>query len=95
MYYKVSKESRELMLFAVNNECVYNGIVLPTINMLRKKKEYDVKKAIIGWYYVATNAAKEYNKEFANSPHVFNVTARWTAAADLEKYFREDVKEEN
>ena len=92
MVYKPTEESRELMLYAINNGDLYRRQILPVINSLRKKAAkgtYDSEKAIDAWYYVACSASQMYNKDFGYS---FSVTDRFTAAVEMEKYFKEDVE---
>ena len=93
MVYKPTQESRELMLYAINNGDLYKRQITPVINSLRKKAvkgTYDSEKAIDAWYYVACSASQMYNKDFGYS---FTVTDRFTAAVELEQYYREDVEQ--
>ena len=93
MIYKPTQESRELMLYAINNGELYRRQITPVINSLRKKAAkgtYDNDKAVDAWYYVACSASQMYNKDFGYS---FTVTDRFTAAVELEKYFKEDVEQ--
>ena len=92
MIYKPSDEARELVLYAENDHDIYFGHIKPVIENLAKKMKkgvYDSNKAVDLWYYVATDAAKKYNKEFG---YMFTVTERFTAAVALEERFIEDVK---
>ena len=93
MVYKPTEESRELMLYTINNGELYRRQITPVINSLRKKAvkgTYDSEKAIDAWYYVACSASQMYNKDFGYS---FTVTDRFTAAVELEQYYREDVEQ--
>lgn len=93
MIYKPTEESRELMLYAINNGELYRRQITPVINSLRKKAAkgtYDSDKAVDAWYYVACSASQMYNKDFGYS---FSVTDRFTAAVELEQYYREDVEQ--
>lgn len=45
------------------------------------------KKAVDAYYYIATEASKNYNKDFGYS---FSVSDRFSAAVDMEEYYRED-----
>ena len=93
MVYKPTEESRELMLYAINNGELYRRQITPVINSLKKKAAkgtYDNDKAVDVWYYVACSASQMYNKDFGYS---FTVTDRFTAAVDMEKYYREDVEQ--
>ena len=49
MVYKPTEESRELMLYAINNGDLYRRQITPVINSLRKKAvkgTYDSEKAV-------------------------------------------------
>ena len=93
MVYKPTEESRELMLYAINSGDLYKRQITPVINSLRKKAAkgtYDNEKAVDAWYYVACSASQMYYKDFGYS---FTVTDRFTAAVDMEQYYREDVEQ--
>ena len=93
MVYKPTEESRELMLYAINNGELYRRQITPVINSLRRKAAkgtYDSDKAVDVWYYVACSASQMYDKDFGYS---FTVTDRFTAAVDMELYYREDVEQ--
>ena len=93
MVYKPTQESRELMLYAANNGELYRRQIAPVINSLKKKAAtgtYDSEKAVDAWYYVACSASQMYDKDFGYS---FTVTDRFTAAVEMEKYFKEDVEQ--
>ena len=93
MVYKPTQESRELVLFAANNGTLYEKEILTVINCLRKKAAkgtYNSEKAVDAWYRVACSASQMYYKDFGYS---FTVTDRFTAAVELEKYFKEDVEQ--
>ena len=90
MIYKETVESRELFLYATNDGGLYRRMITPTIENLRKKAvkgNYDKEKAIDAYYYVATEASKMYKKDFGYS---FSVQDRFTAAVDMEEFYRED-----
>ena len=90
MIYKETVESRELFLYATNDGRLYTRMITPVIENLRKKAvkgSYDREKAIDAYYHVATEASKMYNKDFGYS---FSVQDRFTAAVDMEKFYRED-----
>ena len=93
MVYKPTVESRELTLYAINNGELYRRQIMPVINSLRKKAAkgtYDSDKAVDVWYYVACSASQMYNKDFG---YRFSVTDRFTAAVDMEQYYRENVEQ--
>lgn len=91
MYYKDSTEAYELFLYATNTGSLYFSRVIPAINNLHNKYSkgiYNTDKAIDMYYYIATAANDLYKKEFGYS---FTVTERYTAAVEMEKYYKEDV----
>lgn len=93
MIYKETEESRELVLYTVNDETLYRQRTIPTIENLKKKYKrgiYDSEKAVDLWYYVATAASDKYNRDFG---YRFTVQERFTAAVELEKYYREHIEE--
>lgn len=90
-------ESRELYLYAVNESTIYPWTISVVRNLAKKwsKGTYDADKAIDAYFPIATEAAKRYCKEFArleDAPKMFDVTARFTAAAEMEAYYRENVE---
>ena len=90
MKYNETTESRELLLYATNCGDLYRQMIAPAIENLRKKAvkgKYDADKAVDLYYYIATEASKRYNREFGYS---FGVADRFTAAADMEAYYRDD-----
>lgn len=90
MIYKETVESRELFLYATNDGNLYRQQITPVIENLRKKAlkgTYDKEKAVDAYYYVACTASKMYERDFGYS---FAVQDRFTAAVDMEEYFRED-----
>lgn len=65
-------------------------MITPIIENLRKKAikgAYDKEKAVDAYYYIATEASKNYNKDFG---HSFSASDRFSAAVDMEEYYRED-----
>ena len=94
---KETIESRELYLYAINESTIYPWVISTVRNLARKwsKGTYDADKAIDAYFPIATEAAKRYCKEFArleDAPKMFDVTARFTAAAEMERYYRENVE---
>lgn len=92
MIIRPSEEARELMLFTINDGTLYRGIITSTIRTLAKhykRGTYSPEKAIAAYYHIATEASKIYNKYYSYS---FTVTERYTAAAELEEYYRENVE---
>lgn len=91
MTYHETTESRELFLYATNDGNLYRQMVTPIINNLRKKAAkgiYNSDKAVDAWYNVATAASAKYNKDYGYS---FSVQDRFTAASDMEEYYREEI----
>ena len=95
MIIKETIESRELALYQENTSELW-PMIQAKINMLKKhvkRNQYNHEKAIEALYPVACEAAKMYAKEFADVNsygHIFNVTARWTAAAVLLEYIESE-----
>lgn len=90
MKYNPTTESNELFLYATNDGTLHTRMIQPVITSLRKKAVkgiYDSEKAVDSYYYIACEASKMYNKEFGYS---FSVTDRFTAAVEMERYYRED-----
>lgn len=92
MVYKTSEEARELMLCTVNEAGLYPWIqaVIKSLAKKAKKGVYDSEKAIDAWYPVATEMSKRYYKYFG---YMFTVQERFTAAVDIEEYYRDEVFE--
>ena len=90
MKYNETAESRELFMYATNCGNLYRQQISPAIANLRKKAikgTYDADKAVDLYYYIATAASDMYNREFG---YKFSVADRFTAAVDMEAYYRED-----
>ena len=91
MIYKPTTESRELFLFATNDGDIYRRMTTPTLNSLKKKDKknlYDSNKAADAYYYIATAASEKYYKDYG---YRFSVTDRFTAAVEMEEYYRDEV----
>ena len=90
MKYNETTESRELFLYAINCGDLYRQQTLPAIAILREKAikgTYNADKAVDIYYRIATAASDMYNREFG---YRFSVADRFTAAVDMETYYRED-----
>lgn len=90
MQYQETVKSRDLCLYAINNDDLYRHMTTPLIDNLKKKAEkgiYDVEKAVDAYYYIASEASKMYEKDFGYS---FSVADRFTTAVDLEENYRND-----
>ena len=98
MVYKPSIESEELTLYATNDGRLYNYMIVPVVRNLANKYNkgtFNADRAIDAFYPVACEAAKRYCKEFArleDAQHVFSVTDRFTAAADMVDYYMENIE---
>lgn len=93
MIYKETEESRELVTYATNIGTLYESMITPVINSLRKKYKagiYNKDRAIDIYYRIATEASRMYFKEFGYS---FSVRDRYTAAVEMEDYYREEICE--
>lgn len=92
MVYKNSVESHELVLCTVNEAGLYPMIQAVTKSLAKKAKKgvYDSEKAIDAWYPVVTEMSKRYHKYYG---YAFTVQERFTAAVDMEEYFRDEVFE--
>lgn len=99
MYINNTTESRELSLFIENNADLYKKYIIPickNLNRYFKRGNYSREKAINAFYPVAVAGARLYSKNFADLKdykYIFNVTARYTAAAELEKSFIDLIME--
>lgn len=93
MIRKPSDEARELFLYTINTSRFYNRIqsVIDRLKRHNARGNYDPEKAIDAFYYVASDAAKMYAREFFNIGGGFTVTERFTAAADMVEYFEEEI----
>ncbi len=77
-------------MYAINDGGFYRDKTKPLIESLRKKAkkgEYNVDKAVDAYYDVVCEASKMYEKDFGYS---FSVADRFTAAVDMEKYYRDN-----
>ena len=93
MVYRETVESRELLLYTINDGTTYKKAIIPTLENLKKhckRGNYDVERAIDSWYRVATIESNEYKKDYGYS---FSVGDRFTVAVELEKYYREEIFE--
>ena len=93
MVYRPTQEANELVLYAENTGDLYRNSIQPAIESLAKKYRkgvYDKNRAVDLYYYIATEAAKMYSREFGYN---FSVTDRYTAAVELEESYFENVRE--
>lgn len=73
-------------------------MMVPVVRNLAKKYakgNFDNTKAIDAFFPIATEAAKMYAREFAKNPDwciIFDVTARFTTAADMVEYYMENIE---
>ena len=98
MIYKPSVEARDLLLYAINTNRLYDAMIVPVVKNLARKYSkgiYDATKAVDAFFSIATEAAKMYAKEFAQEsewPVIFDVTTRYTTAADMVDYYFENIE---
>ena len=98
MIVKETIESRELGLYADNESDIYFAYIVPVVKNLAKyykRGKFDHTKAIDAFFPAATAAAKKYCREFAkveDAPKIFDVTARYTAAAYLLERHIENIE---
>jgi hypothetical protein len=91
MTYNETTESRELFLYATNDGDLYRQMTTPLITNLKKKAAkgvYNSDKAVDAYYHIATEASEKYNKDYG---YKFTVQERFTAAVDMEEYYRDEV----
>ena len=94
MYYQNSLEAQELVIFTVNDGDLFEGRIKSIIGNLKKKVKkgiYDPDRAVDLYYRLACDASKMYYKWYG---YGFTVTERFTAAVELEQYYREWIMEE-
>lgn len=98
MIYQPSIESRELELYAENHAHLYMLRIDPLLHSLAKKYHsgiYEPDRAADAYFRIACDAAGYYSRDFG--PCLFTVGERFTAAVEMEKYFRDivcDIAEE-
>lgn len=91
MIYNPTTEAYELFLYATNDGKLYRRMIEAVLDNLEKKikkGEYNREKAVDAWYYVATEASKNYEKEFG---YRFSVADRFTVATDMAEYYEEQI----
>ena len=87
-------ESNELFLYAVNTGRLYQQVISVVRNLARKYRKgiYDPDRARDAYYPIACEAAKLYQHEYCSpGDSIFSVSDRFTAAAEMEEYYRENV----
>lgn len=85
--------SRELVMFANNNEQFYRSRLQPTYkNQVNKmaKGDYDSNKADKQWQRIAKEASKEYQKEYSETD--FSKEDINLAAKEMKEDFEEEAK---
>lgn len=92
--------ARELELFIVNDSYTYRQVQAIIANLAKKIKKgtYDHAKAVKLWGYAADTGAQRYTKEFgaggANGSYGdFNKPTRMAVAAELQKYYQDELNE--
>ena len=94
MVYNPTTESRELFLVATNDGNLYRQMIQPILANLTKKASkgiYDSNKAVDAYYRVATEASNRYFKDYG---YKFSVQDRFTAAVEIEEYYKEEILEQ-
>ena len=89
--YQPSAEAHELFLYAINDGELYRNMICPVIENMKKKIKkgvYNAEKAQDAFYYVATQASKDYFRDFGYS---FNVTNRYTVAVEMVEYYQDEM----
>lgn len=91
MVYTPSAEAHELFLYAINDGDLYRSMICPVIENMKKKVAkgtYDAEKAQEAFYHVATQASKDYFRDFG---HNFTVTERFTVAVEMVDYYEDEI----
>lgn len=87
--------ARELFLYAVNKEALYNGIHSVLCCLYRKamKGQYNIDKASDAFAGVVKSAAIMYTAEFGSGSYydAFNRATRQEVCRQLEDYFHENI----
>ena len=94
MIYRASDEARELYLVTDNEGRLYPMKQAIENNLIKKIKKgvYDADRAIEAFYYLTTEASRQYKRDFG---YMFTVTERWTAAADIARDFIAEYELQN
>ena len=95
MIYQPSHRAEDLYLYTINTGEIYRRYILPTIDTLKKhykKGAYDPERATMQYYRIATEAGRMYNKELDTAIN-WSTAERWTAAADMERRYYENIEE--
>lgn len=91
MVYNPTTEANELFMYATNDGKLYRRMTKCVLDNLEKKIKkgiYDKEKAVDAWYSVATEASKNYEKDFG---YRFSVADRFTTAVDMAEYYEEQI----
>lgn len=93
MVFVNSIEAQELDLYIENDSTLYKQAQYIIASLAKKVKKgiYDADKAVDAWYYLATEGAKRYAKEFGSADYSFSVQDRFSTAVMLEENYREQV----
>lgn len=87
--------ARELFMYAVNKEALYNHIrsVLNCLYRKNMKGQYIIDKAVDAFQSVVKRAAIMYTAEFCSGCYynTFNASTRKEACRMMEDYFHEDI----
>ena len=87
--------ARELFLYTVNKQALYNdiGSVLKSLHRKAMKGQYIIDKASDAFVGVIKSAAIMYTAEFCSGWYynTFNASTRKEACRMMEDYFHEDI----
>ena len=87
--------ARELFLYTVNKDALYNYIrsVLKCLSRKAMKGQYIIDKASDAFAGVVKHAAMMYTAEFGSGCYydIFNAATRKEVCRQLEDYFHEDI----
>lgn len=89
---------QELKLYAVNDRYLYEQARYICKNLAKKQVKgiYEEEKAVKAFFYLANEATKRYNKEFAGLYRWYdlaNTATRKQIATELLSYYQEDIQE--
>jgi hypothetical protein len=84
----------ELLLYIENDPSLYQGmrnLIVQNLQKKQKKGTYIPVRAVDAFMHLATEAAKQYSKEYGGTYHqTFSVATRKHVATQLEKSFRQE-----
>ena len=100
MVYKRSDESKELLLYTINDWFIYQEAIQPICRAIAKKHKadiFDLDKATGAFYRVANISARKYWVELCSPDskwnNIFPVQCRYTVAVDLLNHYTDYIIE--